>query len=284
MKYFPRVRSKNHSLDSLRRANKGLPALPVKSIVRFGSVTETSKVFKKASSVPIVEINTVDAVRNSSSKIKMKEAFDRAKISHAKWYKKLMSGGLVDNSGEFIEFSSIKYPIIAKKVYGSRGKGMLFIDSEESFKKALDSIKGSLYMFEEYKNYVREYRLHCTLDGCFYACRKMLKEGAEDRWYRNDSNCVWYVESNPKFDKPSNWEDIIKDCVKALKEVSLDFGAFDVRVQSSMNSEGRKRKVCEFAIIEVNSAPSFGEITERKYKEILPALILKKSKEYATNK
>jgi type I restriction enzyme S subunit len=39
-------------------------------------------------------------------------------------------------------------------------------------------------------NNSREYRLHVTADGCFYACRKMLKADAEERWYKNDSNCV----------------------------------------------------------------------------------------------
>ena len=100
MKYFPRIRSKNHSLNSLRRANKGLPSMAVKSVIRFGSITPTKEVFPKGSKIPIVEINTVEAVKNSSSKLKMKRLFDKAKVSHPIWYTFGDAEGFLRQSGE----------------------------------------------------------------------------------------------------------------------------------------------------------------------------------------
>jgi len=265
MKYFPRIRSKNHSLDSLRRANRGLPALSVRSVVRFGSTALTSSVF--SSRVPVVEINTVEAVKTSSSKLRMKTAFDRAKVNHPEWY--IFKGAnITDSSGTIIQAEELPYPMVLKRIFGSKGEGMVLLSNYDDYKKHI--VNRSYYYFEKYYTYVREYRLHCTEEGCFYSCRKMLKEDAEQRWFRNDSNCIWYLESNDKFDKPSNWNEIIDHCVRALRAVGLDFGAFDVRVQSS------DKNPPHFMLIEVNSAPSFGEVTELKYKELLPNLIMKK--------
>ena len=274
MKYFPRVRSKNHSLDALRRSNRGLPALAVKSVVRFGSITPTEEVFKNTSKVPIVEINTVKAIRISSSKLLMKEAFKEAKVSQPLWYE-INSGTLFDQEDKKMALKDLPFPLVYKRIYGSKGRGMELISSVEELTEKLKHSSG--YYLEKYYSYTREYRLHCTSKGCFYACRKMLKENAESRWYRNDSNCVWYVDTNASFDRPSSWKTIESECVKALNAVGLDFGAFDVRVQSAKNKDGSERKLPKFVIIEVNSAPSFGELTELKYKEILPQLIIDKA-------
>ena len=47
----------------------------------------------------------------------------------------------------------------------------------------------------------------------------------DERFVRNDKNCVWILESNPMFDKPSNWQEIVDESVKALHAVGLDVGA-----------------------------------------------------------
>ena len=47
--------------------------------------------------------------------------------------------------------------------------------------------------------------------------------------------------------------------------VGLDIGAVDVKVQSSTNNKGSRRESPNFIILEINSAPSFGEITGTKY-------------------
>ena len=106
----------------------------------------------------------------------------------------------------------------------------------------------------------------------------MLRDGTPDnqRWFRNDSNSVWILQENDLFDRPSNWNEIVAECVKALKATTLDIAGFDVKVQSRLDSNGRVRTNPEFIVIESNSACSHGDITTVKYKEELNKLILKK--------
>ena len=136
----------------------------------------------------------------------------------------------------------------------------------------------SKYIFEKYYNYNREYRLHVSENGCFYTCRKMLKTEApqEARWYRNDEHCVWILEDNESFDKPVNWDKVVEESVKSLKAVGLDFGAVDLRIQSSKKANGEVRDEPKFIVVEINSAPSFGDKTTEKYIEELPKLLINK--------
>ena len=109
----------------------------------------------------------------------------------------------------------------------------------------------------------------------------MLKRDTpeEKKWYRNDDNCVWILEENENFDKPVNWVRIEEESVKALKSVGLDVGAVDLRIQSATNKKGEKRENPDFIIVEINSAPSFGDITLNKYIEELPKILLNKYNE-----
>ena len=95
-------------------------------------------------------------------------------------------------------------------------------------------------------------------------------------WFRNDKNCIWALEDNELFDKPTNWDDVISESVKALKACGLDFGAIDLRIQSAKNSDGELNEYPEFIIVEINSAPSFGEITKKVYQEEIPKMLTKK--------
>jgi D-alanine-D-alanine ligase-like ATP-grasp enzyme len=168
------------------------------------------------------------------------------------------------------------FPIVAKKIYGSKGRGMFLIESKEDLKKFKEIFNKVLksYYFERYHNYTREYGIHVTQQEYFYTCRKMLKSDTpkNERWFRNSTNCVWFLEENENFNKPKNWDNIVNNCINACKAVGLDFGACDVIV----SKEGK------FKIVEINSAPSFGEpnsIVESKYREILPILVDRKIKE-----
>lgn len=252
-----RLFSRHPSHNCLRKS----VYVPVLACIRFGSTTEWSR--------SEFEINSIDAVRNSSNKFKMKSCFDELDVKTAKWYK---------SPEEITEEND--FPILAKKIYGSRGEGMVKFNDYSELNEWLsdESNKPQRYIFEKYYNYSREYRIHIDTNGYFYACRKMLKTDTpiENRWFRNDSNCVWYVEENEKFDKPVNWDDIVAECIKALDSVGLDVGACDVRVQSSKDSEGNLRENPNFIIVEINSAPSFGEITEQKYRERIPLILEKK--------
>lgn len=284
--YTVKVRSKNHSINPLRRYFK----MRFRALIRFGSTTPTKEIYRISGDKKVVEINTVDAVENSRSKLKMKQCFKEAEVPQSKWWNPLSEEAFDENF-----FSEEQYPILAKRIFGFKGKGMFKLNNKEELEEFLDKNGSKLnnYYFEQFHNYIREYRLHCTKDGCFYAARKMLTQDVDKdkRWYRNDSNCVWVTEytvikdkndvitsydiskDNEAFDKPVNWNKIEEACVKALEKVGLDIGAFDVKVQGAIDSKNRKRENPEYIIIEVNSAPAFGVVTEILYKKELVKLL-----------
>ena len=255
--FKPQVRSRHPSHKPLRI---GLSLLPFRSVIRLGSTTDLPDTVSNGGKR--IECNTIDAVNTSSSKVLMKKAFDSVDIKTPEWWLSKDVGDIVAKD----------FPIIAKKIHGSRGRGMVKINNEEELGTFLQgNVNG--YYFEKFYNYNREYRLHVTEDGCFYCCRKMLKEETpeEERWYRNDSNCTWYLESNPGFNKPSNWDEIEAECVKAIKAVGLDIGACDVRVQSDAKESPK------WCVLETNSGASFGNVTLAKYTEEIPKVLKKKA-------
>lgn len=217
-----------------------------------------------------VELNTVDAIRNSSNKLLMKRCFRTNNVKTADWSENTIDiNALSDNW---------KNPIVAKAHFGSRGQGNTLLSSQAEYTSWARGKELHNYIFERFYNYNREYRLHINESGCFYTCRKMLRENTpEDQsWFRNDSNSVWFVEENPQFDKPVNWDFIVTESIKALRSVGLDFGAVDLRIQSSKDKKGKVRENPDFIIIEINSAPSMGDITLVKYLEVLPLMLKKK--------
>lgn len=205
----------------------------------------------------------------------MKRCFDEAGVRTAHWIE-----GSGNTKASILKWADeAEYPIISKSLGGSRGRGNIKHDNKESLEKFLGNNNVSNYIFERFHNFDREYRLHVSKNGCFYTCRKVLKREFKDHpnaWQRHDDNCSWLVEENPGFDKPINWDRIVADCVKALKALKLDIAGFDVKVQGSKDSKGNVRKDIDYIIIESNSACSFGEVTEKKYREELNRLIAEK--------
>jgi hypothetical protein len=271
-KFRPRIRSRHSTHDPLREL---LPRMPKRAIVRLGStyLTPTGKEF--------IEVNTVQAIGNSANKRLMKQCFHDADVKTAQWwtYDRTFRVG---NTEESVTLSQISFPLVAKHVYGSRGTGNYLLKTPDDFIRWVSGKNLENYIFEKYYSYNREYRLHVTQAGCFYTCRKLLREDtpADKRWFRNDSNCNWIVEENESFDRPTNWDAIVAESIKALNAVGLDFGAVDVKVQSASKESKKKgtivRENPEFIVIEINSAPSFGEITLQRYIERIPAIILAK--------
>jgi len=258
--FRPMIRTRHPSHAHLR---KQLQMLPFRSVIRLGSTWSGDGKQR-------VEINSVQSIKNSASKLLMKKCFTRAGVKTADWY--------CDPGVNLKDWARERYPLIAKPINGSRGNGIDLIKDEKELTKWLGSHTFNNYVVEKYYNFNREYRLHVTKDGCFYTCRKMLKSDVpeKNRFIRNDKTCVWILEENANFDKPSNWKDIEAECIKALKAVGLDIGGFDVRVQSSKTARGKGRANPDFIVIESNSACSHGDKTAVKYRAVLPKLILDK--------
>lgn len=265
-KFVPMIRSRHPSHRGLRGA---LTKLPFRSVVRLGSLTQ----LEDAASIngSRVELNSAESIRNSSNKLKMKTCFSENGVKTAEWIRA--------TSGAQIAGWVTEYPIVAKSLFGSRGNGNTLIKSAAELTSWLINKDLSNYIFEKYYNYNKEYRLHVSADGCFYTCRKMLKQEFKDHpnsWQRHDDNCVWILEENINFERPSNWSTIVEHCVKALNSCGLDFGACDLRVQNNIDRDGNRRANPDFIVVEINSAPSFGQVTLEKYKEVLPQLLMKK--------
>lgn len=260
--FRPRIRSRHPSHQELRTL---LPLMPFTSVIRLGSTTPCDA---------DVQINIPEAIMNSADKLRMKRCFRTGDVKTAVWLE-----GAGNTTQQIEEWARDKFPIVTKSRMGSRGRGNTLIQTALEFSNWIRGKNINDFIFEKFYNYNREYRLHVTEDGCFYTCRKMLKQDTpkDQRWFRNDSNSVWIMETNKSFDRPTSWDNIVTECVKALKSCRLDFGACDVRVQSSLDDKKRPRKEVDFIIVEINSAPSFGDVTQEKYLEMLPVLLKKKN-------
>ncbi len=271
---YLRVYSRHPSHRPLRNSL----LLPVLSVIRLGSTTKGNLPYA-------VEINSPEGVKNASSKLLMKKRFSAMNVKTADWYiynqglKKFAIADKDNNDAKALDVKELPYPIIAKSHYGSRGKGNTKIDTAEAMILWLQGKNTANYIFEKYYNYNKEYRLHVSENGCFYTCRKVLKKEFKDQpnsWQRHDDNCSWLLENNAEFDKPKNWDKIVEQSVKALKAVGLDIGAVDLRVQNNTTEKGKPREDIDFIIVEINSAPSMGEITLIKYKEEIPKIVKRK--------
>lgn len=257
--FRPMILTKNKTTKDLRVK---LPLMPFRSVVRLGSTTVLNDGRTR------VELNSPQVARISGNKLRMKEAFSKAGIRQAIWAK----------GTDKVAISKLEFPVIAKSLHGSKGKGNTLLKDKKELDAFMAKKDLNNYIFEKYYTYSKEYRIHVTKHGYFYACRKMLKNGTPEdkKFQRHDDNCVWILETNKDFDKPINWDSIVKDCVSALKEIGADILAFDVKTQTSKDSKGITRKNPEYIIIESNSAPSFGDITTQKYLEVIPQLLKEK--------
>ena len=281
--YYPRICSRHSSHSILRAKNQTLPLLPFRSVIRLGSSTESDG---------RLEINTVEAVKNSASKLLMKQKFTEAGVKTANWnvirngvwcnYNPNYGENMHDNNFRYYEYDGnvvenvfLNFPFVAKSLHGSRGIGNTKINTKEEFENWLINKNLDNYIFEAFCKMTREYRLHVTKFGCFYTCRKLVKSDApEDTWQKHDDVCNWVLEENPSFKKPKNWDAIVADCIKAKDALGLDICAFDVGVQGA--KDGVERENPEWVIFESCSAASFGNITGQKYIEILPKLLIDK--------
>ena len=176
---FLKIRTKNHTAQPL----KSLIEVNGRAVFRLGSITPTEEIFPRgvALNKPIIEINTAESCHNSGDKILMKTLFTDNEVKSAEWLE-LKYHNLVD-------YDLITYPAIIKHKNSCKGKGIYYVENKDVSDEFIQSHNDlQNYIIEKYYNYSKEYRLHVTKDGCFYTCRKMLKEDAGERWHRHDMN------------------------------------------------------------------------------------------------
>ena len=271
-KFRPQLRTKNFSAADLKAANAGIGEFSARAIVRLGSRTSTKEAFPMSyGKRRIVEVNTVAAVENSRSKLLMKNCFAQLNVPQSRWFTR-QNGAILDVlSNSNIAVNDLPYPILAKKICGFKGHGMVKIDNADEMAVFLSKYNPDYY-YEQFFNGSAEFRLHVTEDGCFMAWRKLRKNDTPDdrRWYFNSDHCNWVGETHELFNKPSNWDQMVEASVNALKAVGLDIGSVDLRCQSP------KIKNPSFLVIEINSAPSLGEKGVEAYRTEIAKIINKK--------
>ena len=269
--FRPKVRSRHPSHSVLRTQ---LPLLPFKSVVRLGSTTEVPDTLDKGGRR--IECNSIESIKNSASKLRMKECFTKALVKTAKWTRDRNQIGT----------EGLEYPIVAKSIFGSRGEGNTLLNTKEEYDLWTKGKDFNHYIFEKFHNYSLEFRLHISEEGCFYACRKALKKDCPEnlKWRHHDDTCVWYTEQNADFRRPKNWDDIVADCVKALKAVGADVLSFDVKVQgATTGKKSKEREYQDYILIECNSASSMDNgkdeisICASKYIEEIPKILRRKA-------
>lgn len=275
--FRPMILSRHPSHDCLRSKHKNISLLPYKSVIRFGSTTEIEDTVANGGNR--IEINSIQSIKNSANKLLMKEKFQEGNVKTAEWIKYM-------NLEDLRNWASEKFPIVAKAHFGSKGKGNTLLKSAEELDEWVKNHSPVNYIYEKFVNYAHEFRLHVTNQGCFYACRKALKQDVpeDQKWRRHDDICVWFLEENESFFKPNSWQDIINDCVNALKLIEADVLSFDVKVQSPTNKNGETREYQDYILLECNSASSMDNGTNelsvcaKKYIEEIRKLIIEKSK------
>lgn len=263
--FRPLVLTRHPSHAPLR---KQLQLCKGRSVVRLGSTTSLNDGKVRT------EVNSVQGIKNSADKLKMKQCFTRVGVKTANWFTKAEGvQAFINIHEDLIDYDNLPYPIIAKHRFGSRGTGNYKLDNQQALQSWMQGKTLSNYIFEKFQPLGREYRLHISKFGCFYACRKLLKSDApENTWQYHDDVVTWALESNPSFKKPNNWDDIVADCVKAQQALELDICAFDVIV-----SLPNKKGDVDWLIVESASAPSFGDITLQKYLIEIPKIINSKN-------
>lgn len=256
------VRTRNRKCYALRDIE-----VPKKAILRLGSVTPTEAITRRTD---VLEINPASACAISADKRLTKNALREAGVSIAD---ECIIPDEIRDSKENVIATILKYMqdndcnIIAKRYNSSKGKGLLLLDNPDAVETFVDNRKIENWVLERYYTYSREYRIHVTNDGYFLANRKMLVDGAEERWHRHESNSVWINESNELFNKPTNWDDIVADCVKAMNAIGLDICCFDVKVQND------KHENPKWIIMESNSAPGLNDSSIQLYREQIKKII-----------
>jgi len=125
--FKPFVNSRHPSHASLRRT---LPNFPFRVLIRLGSTKTVQEAYPGKTSEQLArvkQINSIQGVKNSSSKLLMKQCFTRAQVKTAIWYTIISTNtgnfARLNGDGPNNPISSLEFPIIAKSHYGSRGEG-----------------------------------------------------------------------------------------------------------------------------------------------------------------
>jgi glutathione synthase/RimK-type ligase-like ATP-grasp enzyme len=187
-------------------------------------------------------LNPPDKVVNARNKLIMKEAFKVEGVS----------------SPPFTVEKPTKFPVLLKKFFRCRGRGTKLIESEEQ----LPSMINGRWYYERFLRCHKEYRVH-VVGNRTHTDVKVLKDGFERTWLKNHANGYRNIKANPE-KLPLK---VVEQAVKAVRCLSLDFGAVDI---------GYNTRLDKVRVWEVNTAPGLRTVTTNFYIDALTELILEK--------
>jgi len=148
--FRPEVRTRHPSHSQLRRKHQLLPLMPFRSVIRLGSSTELSD--DSTHGGKRVELNTVSAIANSADKKRMKALFYENNVPTPIWQYLTnldISGRNPNDKCLYFkaqvfgaDASTIDFPVILKRDFGSRGEGNTKIDNVIAFNKFMNKLTG----------------------------------------------------------------------------------------------------------------------------------------------
>lgn len=242
-------------------------------------------------------INTIDSIRKSSNKIVTKEIWRENDINCHATFARFKSFLNPEGYFEYSYFCDIfdfpDKPVLIKTANLSRGRGMELIQNADdlgeyfrTFFRKEERTKNKIFIESFFKN-TREFRIFCshhieettTINilnrvetfpkGVFLAYEKVNRSDSENNhWARNHNPNISFTTS---FARPSKWEEMCEQAVKAVKVLGLDFGFIDCLY----NDETQ-----EYCFCESGSNPGIkGEesLTAKALLVALPKIIIQKN-------
>lgn len=264
--------------------------------------------FGKTTGIPStgLTINVPAAVAKSANKLKTKDIWKDFQIPFIRNF--IPHNNLIVR-GSFFDIGTIRhfgFPVLAKLIDGSRGRGLVYIRDEDALIEFLSdrSVDKTNYFYEKFFTATSEYRVHCSPhlrdrryefvinrgeetmrivseNGCFLAVKKLMATEAhqnamaEDGYVtRNMSDDVYF---STRFNKPRGWDNMIREAVMAIDVLGLDFGFIDVMYNTESG---------QYVFSESGSNPGMGRlqddtditnITALVYQKALVPIILNKA-------
>lgn len=256
---------------------------PFQVDIGFGSLSPTRQ--------RALRINNAQAVKNSSNKLETKRLWG-TEVPHMEY--KPITAFITNRQFNVENFESqIGYPSVAKKINGSKGEGFTYIkDYNDLYVFLTQNTSLRNYFFEKMFDFNEEYRIHVSphlkdklvsyryqsgndtvtiarRDGVIFMLQKKLKREAYERGVRHTNRAGKYddVIFTSKFTHRSWMDNAIRDAIKAIELLGLDFGFVDV---------GYNTGTQKYTFFESGSNPELTAPEIECYKIALPSIILYK--------
>lgn len=194
------------------------------------------------------EINSAAAVRNCINKKAMKRQFIANGIKTLPFYE-----------------DAIRYPFMIKHTVGSGGEGVNVVEDEAEF-RVFKKIMSNQYYIEPIFRATSEYRVFATQSEVFFFFKKIKRDENANEVVLTTKNHYGVRD----FPRPRLWNQIHAECIRAMRILNLDIGAFDVGYSSAGNHD--------FVLYEVNTNPELLANAYNKYLEIIPKILTTKYK------